>query len=789
MPNQRYPHLELSRLDPATPRRKKGGGGSMPLYKHDNVKQHGEGIERELGLVEAAIIERKPPQFDPGLIIKLRIQAGTVSEDALRSFGIEIVSEESDETLIIFVNEDAKQEFLRRMARYKVGLTGHGVSANVFHAIEGIATWSREDRLGRSLKGEEWGSDDIKVVDIELWPREQRETNRQECAQTAEWLTGKGGEVWDKLVLDSVVMLRARLTGALLDEVLDLETVRCVEIPPTWQFEAANYDIELSNLVISGPGDGAGTLIAVLDSGVISGHPLIEQAVGEETSFVDGVDPHDETGHGTAVAGFALYGDIAYCLGQRQFATRLRILSGKVLSGQNAEYDKRLIAGQVTDAVNYFCDELGCRIFNISFGDLHQPYDGRHVKGLAAVLDELARTKDILFVVSAGNFRGTDEVPSDWREEYPAYLFSPAARIIDPAPALNVLTVGSLARYDQDCRAANWPHDPAYQPIARPDELSPFTRTGPGPNGAIKPDLVEYGGNVTVDLRAGGMPRFRTPDLNISEICLKHSYVGERLFTPLNGTSFAAPKITNLAGRLLREYPESSSNLLRALILLNATWPENAKSLLEHLEDTDPQIGFYSYGYGRPDTEKTIYSLESCVTLVAEEQIGHDQTHFFEIPLPEDFLVAGKVERFIRVALAYCPPCRSTRKTYKGSKISFKIVEENDLGTLSQCFSAGSNLDNIDEWPGFRPGSKLRSKGTAMASSKMIKIVPRTSPLRNGKHLFVVVTHQVEGWAKNMMNDQEPYALVVALESFGRENIRLYTQLRTRLRQRARARG
>lgn len=199
-------------------------------------------------------------------------------------------------------------------------------------------------------------------------------------------------------------------------------------------------------------------------------------------------------------------------------------------------------------------------------------------------------------------------------------------------------------------------------------------------------------------------------------------------------------------------------------------------------------MGFYSYGYGRPDVDKTLYSLESCATLVAEERIGPDQTHFFEIPLPEDFMAAGKVERSIKVALAYCPPCRSTRKTYKGSKISFKIVSEADLDTLSNRFREDSNLDNIGEWPGFVPGSQMRSRGTALAASKEISVIPSNSPLRNGKRLFIVITHQVEGWSKDLVDDLESYALAVALESHGGENVRLYTQLRTRLRQRARAR-
>ena len=221
---------------------------------------------------------------------------------------------------------------------------------------------------------------------------------------------------------------------------------------------------------------------------------------------------------------------------------------------------------------------------------------------------------------------------------------------------------------------------------------------------------------------------------------------------------------------------------------MHAEWPQASNSLFEDDEERGLELGFYSYGYGLPNVQKTVSSLENCVTLVAEERIGHDQTHFFEIPLPEDFMAAGKVGRCIKVALAYCPPCRSTRKTYKGSKISYKVVVESDLDTLSRRFSHGSALDNTPEWAGFSPGSQLRSKGTAMASAKKILTIPSNSPLRNGKGLFVVVTHQVEGWAEDLVDEQEPYSLVVALESQAREGVRLYTQLRTRLRQRARAR-
>jgi hypothetical protein len=783
MPDRHYAHLELTRLD-LTPPRRRGGGGGVPVQKHEDTERHGDQIRQNLFDAEETIIQHKPNEFDPGLLMKLRIQAGTIDEEALRSFGIEIVSEESEGTLIVFFDERARQEFLARLDRYKAGESGRGVSANVFHAIEGVSTWTREDRLGRVLRGQPWSRDSRLVVDIELWPRESRQSNRRECELTAAWLTQHGAEVWDQLSTDSVVLIRVYIDGQALDEALELETIRIIDTPPALYLDDAQYDLPAADISIEGPSEGENTLVGVLDSGVVAGHPLIGPAISEAASFITGRDASDETGHGTAVVGFTLYGDIDGSVKEKHFKTNVKVLSGKVLSGNRDEYDRRLIANQVIDAVNYFNGELGCKIFNVSFGDRNQPYDGRHVRGLASVIDELSRERNILFVVSAGNFSGTESAPQDWRAEYPSYLFGPDARIIDPAPALNALTVGSLARYDKDRHAQRYPQDVNNQPIARVDEPSPFTRTGPGPNGSIKPDVVEYGGNIAVDLRTGGKPKFDPPDPNISEIALKHAFAGNRLFTPMIGSSFASPKVAHIAANILREYPDVSPNLIRVLILLNATLPENAAQLFPAKDE----LVYFSYGYGRPDKDKSLYSSETCVTLVAEGSIGADQTHFYEIPLPDDFLVAGRFERTMEVALAHCPPCRSTRLSYKGSKISFKIVVEDNVDTLTARFQAESDLENVPEWGDFKPGSQLRSKGTAMAAKKTIKVLSTASQLLRGKRLFIVVTHQAKDWAKNFLNAEEQYALAVTIEDRARQDLRLYTQLRARLRARARAR-
>jgi hypothetical protein len=139
------------------------------------------------------------------------------------------------------------------------------------------------------------------------------------------------------------------------------------------------------------------------------------------------------------------------------------------------------------------------------FGDANKPYLGGHLKGLSLTLDSLSRELGVLFVVSAGNYRIGEDSPEGlaWRDNYPHYLLDEGWRLIEPAPALNVLTVGSLARHNQSYNSQRYPTDPAEIPIAQPDQPSPFTRSGFSVNGAIKPELVEHGGNWALDARGG----------------------------------------------------------------------------------------------------------------------------------------------------------------------------------------------------------------------------------------------------------------------------------------------
>jgi subtilisin family serine protease len=771
---ERYQHLKFARLVPITDRRGHGGGPRPPKRE---PATHAERLDTEL---DAAIAHTPPvAAFDPRLLLKLEIR-GLDPIEIEHVQGFEIVSHEqaTNTVVALFASDAALREFKRRLGVVKAG--NKVTRADILYAIERVDVWSADDRRGPALSIEGLPNEAEVIVDVELWPLERANEREQLCTAFERWTADKAMTVLDKVKRSSLILYRIRVAAASVEsELLQHRDVRLVDLPPRYRLETVLLEVDAQRLgAVPAPPDNAPGVV-VLDSGIVTNHPLLGAAVGDAQSFLPDHDENDEHGHGTAVAGLALYHDVAACAENQAFVPELRIFSGRVLGadGRNAT---GLLENQISAAVDYFMEQYGARVFNLSVGDDRKPYRGGHVRGLAVTLDELARSKGILFIVPAGNYTADDQPPR-WRAEYPRYLLDrDDARLLDPAPALNVLTVGGLARYEASRQAQRYADDPAQQCVARRDQPSPFTRTGPGPMRALKPELVEYAGNYAVDMRDGA----ETLKLNalLGEVSLSHAFAQGNLLVDRSGTSFAAPKIAHLAAKLLAEYPAASANLVRALLVASAEVPEAARQLGLEEEDLRRLVG-----YGRPSEAPSRYSTERRVTLIAEDGLGEDAHHFYEIPLPADFLERGRRERILTVALAHTPLVRTTRADYRGSKFGFHVVPGASLDEVTKVFKKTKKAEREDMIAEVRKpdvGPQARSRGTVQAARYGLRQL--ADSLRTGK-LFVVVTRQIPSWARNMA-EEEAYAIVVTLEDRSGNDVRLYTQVQQLIRQRARQR-
>ncbi|NVL89523.1 MAG: S8 family peptidase [Desulfobacterales bacterium] len=643
--------------------------------------------------------------------------------------------------------------------------------ASLFDAILKVREYGPEDRKGKLLQEATLESTKEYALDLELWHPGDTNVARQSLSQVETFISQQGGRVVDRYIGTSVCLARVIVQGNIIDQLLQLEPVAKLDLPPRPTLTVA----EVSRLTledfppITRPPSEA-PRVCVLDSGIATGHPMLSPAVGDSISVPSSLGSSiDEHGHGTQVAGLALYNDISECIRTRQFSPSLWVMSAKVTKMEDGPFgreirfpDEKLISTQMREAIEYFYREHECRVFNISLGDDRLVYDGGKPSIWAWTLDDIARELDVIIIVSSGNspVLQTDD-PKDNLDGYPKYLLCAENRIVEPSTAAIPLTVGSLA-HSEAPRGAGGRDDIALRAVAQKDMPSPFTRIGPGIGGAVKPELCEYGGNLVFDHR---LNRLQDKNLEVEIVSFCHDYATGRLFAWDKGTSLAAPKVTHYAAQLLSIFPRSSVNLVRALLVSSASIPEVAKEVLS-VSGNDEYLKVC--GYGKPNFNVAAYSFDNRVTLFAENELLGDRFHVYEIPLPDIFRhTRGK--RSITVTLAFDPPTRHTRKDYLGFTMKFWLVRGKTLKEVERIFvKTKPREETVQGISGARfecdlkPGHRIRERGTLQ---KGIFSMSRNPDETYGDTYYLVV-QCVRNWS---YEEKQRYAVVVALEHLSLE--------------------
>jgi hypothetical protein len=768
-----YPHLPLVREQPVNPRRARPAPIRVP--EPGDWRAFGAGLRQRLQAARERVAQ-DIGGFDERRLIKLEMSTPLDPAELQRiSREIEIVSQEDKAVILAFATDAALSAFEARLTTLAEG--GQPTYRHILFALRGFDRWTEEDRRGWALRQEGWPQASPFALDVELWPVSNPIERDRSWQAFEAWLREHGIEKLDAVKQAHLLLYRVRVDQDQAGLLLRHRDVRLVDLPARYGLAITALQADIQNLppVPTPPASAPG--VVVLDSGLATGHPLLAPAVGDAQSFIAGLGPDDQHGHGTLVAGIALYGDVEEALRAGRFEPALRLFSGRILDASNAN-ESKLIESQVDAAVRYFHGEYACRVFNLSYGDRRKPYRGRHVRGLAVTLDALTRELGVLFVVPTGN---VDTMPANLRAGYPGYLLTEDATLLDPATALNVLTIGSLARWDATLNAQRYQDDLAEQPIARRDQPSPFTRSGPSVGNAIKPELVAYGGNYAVNVGAANQPIVRR---GLGELSTCRDFAAGRLLAEESGTSFAAPHVAHLAARLIAEHPQTDHNLIRALLVGHARWPAPCEALL-----ADKEQRLKLCGYGKVEEGALDRSNEQEVTLIADDAIPDRHHHFYEVPLPESFIDGRSRTREVSVALAHSPAVRTTRITYKSCEMEFRLVWADDLARVTRMFNAATSRDQYQRLPeanGARVGARNRGAGTVQADCWTMS---RMTARRRAQKLFVVVTRIDENWGGELNLIEESYALAVTLRDRENAEARLYTQLQARLRVRVQARA
>ncbi|MBF0630711.1 MAG: S8 family peptidase [Magnetococcales bacterium] len=774
-----YPHLPLQRETRVNEKRP----GTPPRFPvPEDTRSHGRKLQQSLTRAK----ERAAGDvggFDERRLFRFSVQKGFNPDDLSKiSPEIEFVSQEDETVVVGFASDTALAEFESRLATMASG--SDVTNKQVIYALRSVDGWSSEDRKGWALRKHGLPESDTFLLDVELWPLEDhRQEREQEWEAFERWLTQAGIHKEDQIKQSGLTLYRVRCDAIQAERLLRHRDVRSVDLPPNFGLDYSLLIQDIQKIPpITNPGQNAPGVV-ILDSGLATGHPLIGAAVGESDNFLPNESSAaDEHGHGTRVAGLALYGDVETSLKSNLFIPTLRLFSGRILD-RNKQNATGLIEKQIEAAVRYFSNEYQCRVFNLSVNDDNKPYLGGHLSGVSLTLDHLARELGVLFVVSAGNHRVDADSPKgmEWRDQYPDYLLSDSWKITEPAPALNVLTVGGLAKHNKPFTTT-----PDEIALAQPGQPSPFTRHGPSIGGAIKPELIAHGGNWGIkvhDIDA----RLLEQNHGLGVATLNLQFALGYPFSEGTGTSMAAPQVAHLAASILREHPDASASLLRALLCAHAVMPEESQALIERDKEFRKVCG-----YGQVDVTALHRSLESAVTLIADGSIENKRHHFYEVPIPDEFTSGGRRRlREIAVGLAYAPIVRSTRIKYRATRIDFRLVTASDLEHITTMFNKATEKDDYENIPELKTatvGQQARSKGTVQADTWRFNQFNKKSRLKKDR-LFVVVTRNDFPWGEPLCATEEDYALVVCLRDRENEEARLYTQVRNQLQARMRGRA
>jgi hypothetical protein len=191
---------------------------------------------------------------------------------------------------------------------------------NTVFAIDELQPTPRDLRMGDELAEVRLRPNQKYVVDIEIAAGTELEdegAHRRE--QFAEYLRGAGAVIFGNgpVVEEDYTLYQTEVSGRLLEDLLDVHIwVKYIDLPPQVEREG----LELRNMSepnlppIIPPLTGSAT-ICVIDSGVVTQHPLIAPAMegNGHRSFIPGdasIGDAGSRGHGTAVASIAALGSL-----------------------------------------------------------------------------------------------------------------------------------------------------------------------------------------------------------------------------------------------------------------------------------------------------------------------------------------------------------------------------------------------------------------------------------------------------------------------------------------------
>ncbi|MBY0425975.1 MAG: S8 family peptidase, partial [Cytophagales bacterium] len=377
-----------------------------------------------------------------------------------------------------------------------------------------------------------------------------------------------------------------------------------------------------------------GVLVCLLDSGVNNLHPLLSPLLPNDRLYTlredwGKFDSGRGNGHGTGMAGLALYGDLTDVIASSQNIQLFHGVESFKIFNPDSPNDPELLGAiyNLACATPFVNRPDNPRVFCLSVTNKHFVFKGRPSSSSTAI-DQIAFDPEApqLIFVSGGN------VEIENAADYPNKNFYES--IQDPAQAYNAVTVGSYTRKD---RLAS----DTLKPLAPNGGMAPSNSTSTTwetqwPN---KPDIVMEGGNMSNDGDHPDSLKLITTSKNFR--------LG--VFQTFGDTSASVALASKMAAELRTAYPEYWPETIRGLMIHSAIWTEEMLRGRNLSKENDRRALLRSVGYGVPSLENAMFSANNSLTLIAQKTIKpykkegstikSNEYHLFQLPWPKDILM------------------------------------------------------------------------------------------------------------------------------------------------------
>ncbi|WP_027296436.1 S8 family peptidase [Robinsoniella sp. KNHs210] len=405
-----------------------------------------------------------------------------------------------------------------------------------------------------------------------------------------------------------------------IEKIAAINGVKSVDFFQEYSLPLAENNNTDLNAYLDGEFSDSMLQIGIIDGGISEDNMFLKPYIVAKEEYVNPV--YQNPSHATFIASTIQYGNKLNCVDTTEFprfkfVDIIAIPNGDKNFGPVDSIGEEELMEIIEDVMDKY--SVTTKIWNLSLGIENKVCDGS-MSDLGIFLDYIQDKYSVQIFVSSGNL---SQLPL---REWPVQTsMGERDRIISPADSVRAITVGSVALFE------------AADSIVRKNEPSPFSRRGPGANYIVKPDVVDYGGNLlrTLEIKGVGMKGLDNQGKIIEG----------------NGTSYSTPRIVQKYASIYDEMIEKDLLLAKAMLIHSARM--NSRELLEKNQNN---IKYYGFGVPSVKVQDILQCSEDEVTLVFKQKVTQgSHLEMFDFPYPKTLIYDGKCHGEIGMTLAYNP--------------------------------------------------------------------------------------------------------------------------------------